>query len=162
MMPVNDKIAALVTAMHSANIQSTMCDGKWLMRDRKILTLDEEAILKEAEATDLKIYFVVPSHVPFSPNLETSGGRFNPEIIRKALKRPDAVGLSECVGPYITAGFPDLLESFDTTLSMPGKTLQGHLPDMYGPAMSACIAAGVSTDHESFCEKDVFLSLIHI
>ena len=76
--------------------------------------------------------------------------------IRKALKRPDAVGLSECVGPYITAGFPDLLESFDTTLSMPGKTLQGHLPDMYGPAMSACIAAGVSTDHESFCEKDVF------
>lgn len=34
--------------MHSANIQSTMCDGKWLMRDRKILTLDEEAILKEA------------------------------------------------------------------------------------------------------------------
>ena len=48
MMPVNDKIAALVTAMHSTNIQSTMCDGKWLMRDRKILTLDEEAILKEA------------------------------------------------------------------------------------------------------------------
>ena len=27
MMPVNDKIAALVTAMHSANIQSTMCDA---------------------------------------------------------------------------------------------------------------------------------------
>ena len=71
-----------------------------------------ESILKEAEATDLKIYFVVPSHVPFSPNLETSGGRFNPEIIRKALQRPDAVGLSECVGPYILAEFPDLLEAF--------------------------------------------------
>ena len=56
----------------------------------------------------------------------------------------------------LMAGFPDLLESCDDTLSMPGKTLQGHLPDMYGPAMSACIAAGVSTDHESFCEKDVF------
>lgn len=71
-----------------------------------------EAILKEAEATDLKIYFVVPSHVPFSPNLETSGGRFNPEIIHKALQRPDTVGLSECVGPYILAEFPDLLEAF--------------------------------------------------
>ena len=68
-----------------------------------------EAILKEAETTDLKLYFVVPSHVPFSPNLETSGGRFNPEIIRRALRRPDAVGLSECVGPYIMAGFPDLI-----------------------------------------------------
>ena len=43
-----------------------------------------EAILKEAETTDLKLYFVVPSHVPFSPNLETSGGRFNPDKKEKA------------------------------------------------------------------------------
>ena len=92
-MPVNDKIAALVTAMHSANIQSTMCDGKWLMRDRKILTLDEEVILKEACERAKAIYK-------------------RAEIIRKALQRPDAVGLSECVGPYILAEFPDLLEAF--------------------------------------------------
>lgn len=51
------------------------------------------------------------------------------------------VGLSECVGPYILAEFPDLLEAFDDTLAIPGMTLQGHLPDMYGPAMSACVAA---------------------
>lgn len=113
-----------------------------------------EAVLEEAKATDLRIYFMVPSHVPFSPNLETSGGRFNPEIIRKALARPDAVGLSECVGPYLVGGFPDLMESCTDALSM-GKSLQGHLPEMYGPAMNACIAAGVSTDHESHCEKDV-------
>lgn len=93
MMPVNDKIAALVTAMHSANIQSTMCDGKWLMRDRKILTLDEKVILKEACERAKAIYK-------------------RAEIIRKALQRPDAVGLSECVGPYILAEFPDLLEAF--------------------------------------------------
>lgn len=93
MMPVNDKIAALVTAMHSANIQSTMCDGKWLMRDRKILTLDEEVILKEACERAKAIYK-------------------RAEIIRKAFQRPDAVGLSECVGPYILAEFPDLLEAF--------------------------------------------------
>lgn len=68
MMPVNDKIAALVTAMHSSNIQSTMCDGKWLMRDRKILTLDEEAILKEACARGAAIYdragIVLPDRFP--------------------------------------------------------------------------------------------------
>lgn len=114
-----------------------------------------EAVLEEAEMTDLKLYFVVPSHVPFSPNLETSGGRFDPEIIRGALKRPDAVGLSECVGPYIVMGFPDLLESMDDAKKL-GKSLQGHLPDMYDGQMRACVAAGVSTDHESFCEKDVF------
>ncbi|MGI6041814.1 MAG: amidohydrolase [Candidatus Alectryocaccobium sp.] len=56
MSPVNDKIAALVTAMHSNNITSTMCDGKWLMRDRKVLVLDEEAVMKEAEARAKAIY----------------------------------------------------------------------------------------------------------
>ena len=68
MMPVNDKIAALVTAMHSANIQSTMCNGQWLMRDRKILTLGEEAILKEACARGAAIYdragIVLPDRFP--------------------------------------------------------------------------------------------------
>lgn len=56
MMPVNDKIAALVTAMHSSNVISSMCDGKWLMKDRKILTLDEDAILQEADARAKAIY----------------------------------------------------------------------------------------------------------
>ena len=115
-----------------------------------------EAVLKEAEATDLKVYFIVPSHVPFAPNLETSGGHFDPAIIRKALQREDAVGLSECVGHYIVAEHPELLESFDDTRALAGKTLQGHLPAIYGPNMAACAAAGVATCHESFCEQDVF------
>ena len=56
MMPNNDKIASLVTAMHSGNIRDTMCDGKWLMRDRKVLTLDEDAIVEEACAHARAIY----------------------------------------------------------------------------------------------------------
>lgn len=113
-----------------------------------------EAVLEEARATDLRIGFVVPSHVPFSPDLETSGGTFDPEIIRKALARTDAVGLSECVGPYIVAGFPELIESMGDAKAL-GKSLQGHLPEMYKQNMSVCIAAGINTDHESHCEEDV-------
>ena len=68
MMPVNDRIAALVTAMHSSNIESTMCDGKWLMKERKIQTLDEEAILKEAQERSKAIYkragIVLPDRFP--------------------------------------------------------------------------------------------------
>lgn len=84
-----------------------------------------EAVLKEAEETDLKLYFVVPSHVPFAPNLETSGGHFNGEIIQKALQREDAVGLSEIVGPYVLSGFPDLLESMEKANKMPGRPVRG-------------------------------------
>jgi adenine deaminase len=108
-----------------------------------------EAVIAENETTDLRLYFVVPSHVPFSPLLETSGGEFNTAIIKQALARPDAVGLSEAVGHYILAGFPDLLDSIDATLAQPGKSVQGHLPDMSGPTLNACLAAGVSTDHEA-------------
>ena len=68
MMPVNDKIASLVTAMHSGNIESTMCDGKWLMKDRKILNLDEEAILNEgcqrAKAIYKRAGIVLPDRFP--------------------------------------------------------------------------------------------------
>jgi adenine deaminase len=113
-----------------------------------------EAVLEEAEETDLKLYFVVPSHVPFSPRLETSAGQFNYEIIKKALERKDAVGISEVVGPYILAQFPDLLNSMDLVNSKPGMTNQGHLADMKGPAMNAALAAGVTTDHESLGPED--------
>lgn len=68
MMPVNDKIASLVTAMHSGNIESTMCDGKWLMKDRKIPNLDEEAILNEgcqrAKAIYKRAGIVLPDRFP--------------------------------------------------------------------------------------------------
>ena len=114
-----------------------------------------EAVIEENEATDLHLYFVVPSHVPFSPALETSGGAFDAEIIKRALARPDAVGISEVVGHYVLAGFPDLMDSIDATLAQPGKTVQGHLPDMEGPALNACLAAGVSTDHEALDDPQI-------
>lgn len=114
-----------------------------------------EAVLKENEATDLNLYFVVPSHVPFSPALETSGGSFNPDIIRKALQREDAVGISECVGPYILAGFPDLMESLDDVAGMKGMTAQGHLVEMKGADLNKCVAAGVFTCHEALSADDI-------
>jgi 5-methylthioadenosine/S-adenosylhomocysteine deaminase len=48
MLPLHDPIANMVTAMHDHNVESVMCDGRWLMRDRKILIVDEQAILEEA------------------------------------------------------------------------------------------------------------------
>ncbi len=49
MFPLHDPIANLVTSMHSSNVESTMCDGRWLMKDRVVLTIDESAILAEAQ-----------------------------------------------------------------------------------------------------------------
>lgn len=68
MMPVNDKVAALVTAMHSNNIQDTMCDGKWVMRDRKVLSINEDDVLEEgcerAKAIYRRAGIVLPDRFP--------------------------------------------------------------------------------------------------
>ncbi|MFO7850776.1 MAG: amidohydrolase, partial [Spirochaetia bacterium] len=49
MLPLNDPVANLVTSMHSSNVESLMCNGEWIMRDKKILTVDEAEILEEAK-----------------------------------------------------------------------------------------------------------------
>jgi len=112
------------------------------------------AVVEEAKKTPLKFKWVVPSHVPFSPGLETSGGSIDPEIIHTAMKRDDAVGLSEIVSQYIAFEHPALLQSIDDTKKA-GKILSGHLPDVEGPLANACAALGVLNDHESLSAHDV-------
>jgi 5-methylthioadenosine/S-adenosylhomocysteine deaminase len=48
-MPQHDPVSSIVYSMHSTNIESTMCDGKWLMKNRKVMVVSEEDILDRAE-----------------------------------------------------------------------------------------------------------------
>jgi 5-methylthioadenosine/S-adenosylhomocysteine deaminase len=49
MLPMHDPIANMVTSMRAENVESVMVDGKWVMWEREILTVNEEEILKEAQ-----------------------------------------------------------------------------------------------------------------
>ncbi|CAN5131271.1 amidohydrolase [soil metagenome] len=49
-LPIHDLVSSLVYATHSRAVLSTMCDGRWLMRDRKLLVVDEVALLAEIQA----------------------------------------------------------------------------------------------------------------
>jgi 5-methylthioadenosine/S-adenosylhomocysteine deaminase len=49
MRPRHDLIANLVHAAKAADVTDVMVDGRWLMRERVLCTLDEERILHEAE-----------------------------------------------------------------------------------------------------------------
>jgi 5-methylthioadenosine/S-adenosylhomocysteine deaminase len=48
--PIHSLVANLVHSAKGADVTDVMVDGRWLMRDRALLTLDEEKILREAEA----------------------------------------------------------------------------------------------------------------
>jgi 5-methylthioadenosine/S-adenosylhomocysteine deaminase len=43
-----DPVSALVTALKSENVESVLCDGEWLLRDRRLTRVDELAVLAEA------------------------------------------------------------------------------------------------------------------
>lgn len=49
MLPMHDAVANLIYAMRAENVESVMADGKWLMRDRVVLSADEQAVIKEAK-----------------------------------------------------------------------------------------------------------------
>jgi 5-methylthioadenosine/S-adenosylhomocysteine deaminase len=46
--PVYDPISHLVYATHGDDVRTTIVNGRVLMRDRKVLTLDESAVLADA------------------------------------------------------------------------------------------------------------------
>lgn len=48
MVPIHDCISSLVYCMRTENIVSVICNGKWIMKDKKILTVDEEEVIKQA------------------------------------------------------------------------------------------------------------------
>ena len=112
--------------------------------------------LEEGKKTPLNYFWVIPSHIPFSPGLETSGGHIDASIIKELMKEDDAAGLSEVVSLYVAVEHPDLLKSIDAAKEN-NKTVCGHGPETTGPLWNAFAAAGVTNDHEGLTADDVLL-----
>ncbi|PKA64641.1 guanine deaminase [Apostasia shenzhenica] len=48
MLPLHDSISSLVYCMRTENIESVMCNGQWIMKDKKILNINEEEVISLA------------------------------------------------------------------------------------------------------------------
>jgi 5-methylthioadenosine/S-adenosylhomocysteine deaminase len=48
-LPIYDPIASIVYSFSSENVESTICDGKWLMKEKKVLVIDELDILEKVK-----------------------------------------------------------------------------------------------------------------
>ena len=49
MLPMHDPAANMVSSLRTGNVESVMVDGGWVMKDREILTVNEQEILEEAK-----------------------------------------------------------------------------------------------------------------
>jgi 5-methylthioadenosine/S-adenosylhomocysteine deaminase len=53
--PCYDPVSTLVYAAHGSDVDTVMVDGQMLMQHRKVLTLDEEAIVAEARRRAVEV-----------------------------------------------------------------------------------------------------------
>ncbi|GAV90966.1 Amidohydro_1 domain-containing protein [Cephalotus follicularis] len=49
MVPVHDCISSLVYCMRTENIVSVICNGQWIMKDKKIVNVNEEEVISAAK-----------------------------------------------------------------------------------------------------------------
>lgn len=54
-LPMHNPVGNIVYSMSSENVDSTICDGKWLMKERKVLVVNENELLEKVKSQSEKI-----------------------------------------------------------------------------------------------------------
>lgn len=116
-------------------------------------------MLDEGKDLPLKVFITLPSCVPSAPGLETTGAEIGPAEIAEGLKWERVVGLAEVMNfPGVLAGDPKMHGKIEVALERQGA-VEGHAPGLLGKELSAYIAAGVRSDHESFARGEAIEKL---
>jgi adenine deaminase len=103
-------------------------------------------ILNRSRRLPIDLFLMAPSCVP-ATSQETSGANLGPEEIGKILRFKKCLGLGEVMNfPGVIGGDKVLLNKIGLAR---GRIIDGHAPGLSGKALSAYIAAGIYSDHES-------------
>lgn len=94
----------------------------------------------------LDFYFLLPSCVP-ATRLETSGARLSTRDLVPFLRHPRVLGLAEVMNySGVVSAEPGMLRKLT---AFRGRVIDGHAPGLTGKDLSAYIATGIGSDHES-------------
>jgi len=103
-------------------------------------------VLSRARRLPLELFLMAPSCVP-ATHLETSGASLEPQALRRVLRWSGCIGLGEVMNfPGVLSASEGVLGKIDLAR---GKIVDGHAPGVTGKNLSAYIAAGIYSDHES-------------
>ncbi len=103
-------------------------------------------VMNCARRLPLELFLMAPSCVP-ATHLETSGASLNAEALGKVLRWKGCIGLGEVMNfPGVIGGDAGVLSKIDLAK---GMVVDGHAPGVSGKDLSAYIAAGIYSDHES-------------
>ncbi|MEE9583369.1 MAG: adenine deaminase [Dehalococcoidales bacterium] len=108
-------------------------------------------VLSAARRLPLELFLMAPSCVP-ATHLETSGASLDSEALRQVFRWQGVVGLGEVMNfPGVISGDDNLL---DKIALAKGRVVDGHAPGLSGKDLTAYIAAGIYSDHESVSLKE--------
>jgi len=103
-------------------------------------------VLDCARRLPLELFLMAPSCVP-ATHLETSGASLGSEEIRQILRWKECIGLGEVMNfPGVLGGDTNVLSKINLAR---GKVVDGHAPGVTDKNLTAYIAAGIYSDHES-------------
>lgn len=101
---------------------------------------------RASHSLPISLYLMLPSCVPATP-LETSGATLRAEDLLPLLEREEVLGLAEMMNyPGVLSLSEEVWRKLDLFRS---SIIDGHAPGLSGRELSAYIAAGMSSDHES-------------
>ena len=117
-----------------------------------------QEMLLAMKQTPLKTLLMTPIQLPFLPEIQRTLGTLVPAEALDLLEGPETVGLAEVIGnkivEWLTHGRPSDLALL-TNATTNRRTPEGHLFFTRGDELDACLAVGLSSDHESRQQDEV-------
>lgn len=112
-----------------------------------------EFMIENGKQSPFKFYFGAPSCVP-ATTFETAGAVIDVKDVDYLLSKPEIMYLAEMMNwPGVLYKDPEVYQKI-ALAKKHGKPVDGHAPGLMGDDAKNYIAAGISTDHECFTEKE--------
>jgi len=117
-----------------------------------------QEMVEAMRGTDLKILFMTPMELPFLPEIQQTLSTLSQAEALSLLQEADTVGLAEVNGQeivkFLTAGKAE--DFYLITQAVKNRrTPEGHLFHIRDAELDACLAVGLSSDHEPRRQDEV-------
>ncbi len=131
-------------AVLSRGTTTAVCDPHELANVLGVKGIQHFLTASETMALDLRV--MLSSCVPATDMETNGGGHLQAQDLVPLLAHPQALGLAEVMNmPGVLHADPSVLEKI---ASFAGRPIDGHSPLLRGNALSAYLAAGISSCHE--------------
>lgn len=117
-------------------------------------------MIQEGKEVPLNVYSTMPSCVPATPGLETTGAEISPRDIASVMSQDTIIGLGEMMNyPGVLNADPHVHAALKATLDA-DKIITGHYCDAdMGQGLNAYIAAGASCCHETVRREEALAKM---